>query len=207
MARNRAPKYGRDDDEADALAQKVMALWAEDTWNYTTPTNARYRGGMLSWNYWISSGYILPASPDGRANGQFLSNAICPVNGADINGPTSNANSVGTALGGRGEAGDYAGWFNCLPNGASHTITLSPALMRSDEHRNKLKSFLRGYVQNGGTALQVNVLDAEMLRDAQEHPENYRNLLVRVTGYNAHFTSIGRELQNEIIARESHNKY
>jgi len=207
MALNRAPKYGRDDDEADALAQKVMALWAEDTWQYSTPTGAKFRGGMLSWNYWIGSGYILPASPDGRQNGQFLSNAICPVNGADVNGPTANANSVGTVLGGRGEEGDYAHWLNCLPNGASHTITLSPALMRDDEHRDKLKSFLRGYVQNGGTALQINVLDVDMLKDAQKHPENYRNLLVRVTGYNAHFTSIGRELQNEIIARESHNQY
>ncbi|MDR0530919.1 MAG: hypothetical protein LBG83_02510 [Oscillospiraceae bacterium] len=208
MAKNRAPKYGRDDDEADALAQKVMALWAEEPWKYKTPTGAQYRGGMLSWNYWIGSGFILPASPDGRQRGQFLSNAICPVNGADTNGPTSNANSVGIALGGKSEeGGDWQGWRNCLPNGASHTITLSPSLMRDDEHREKLKSFLRGYIQNGGTALQINVLDAEMLKDAQAHPENYRNLLVRVTGYNAYFTSIGRELQNEIIARESHNQY
>ena len=209
QAVNRAPKYGRDEDEADALAQKVMALWSEEPWQYTTPTGACYRGGMLSWNYWIGAGFVLPASPDGRARGKFLSNAICPVNGADIHGPTANANSVGMALGGFAEdgAGDYGRWNNCLPNGASHTITLSPALLRSDEHRAKLKSFLRGYVQNGGTALQINVLDADMLRDAQEHPENYRNLLVRVTGYNAYFTAVGRELQNEIIARESHNKY
>ncbi len=209
MAVNRAPKYGRDNDEADAMAQKVMALWSEEAWRHKTPTGAQYRSGMLSWNYWIGSGFILPASPDGRARGGFLSNAICPVNGADTQGPTSNANSVGTALGGfAGDgAGDYKHWRNCLPNGASHTITLSPALLRDDEHREKLKSFLRGYVQNGGTALQINVLDADMLRDAQAHPENYRNLLVRVTGYNAYFTAVGRELQNEIIARESHNQY
>ncbi|MDR1806224.1 MAG: hypothetical protein LBQ80_05610 [Clostridium sp.] len=208
QAKNRAPKYGRDDDDSDALARRVMDLWSEETWKYTTPTGARYRGGMLSWNYWIGQGFILPASPDGRQRGQFLSNAICPVNGADTNGPTSNANSVGNALGGRSETdGDYLSWRNCLPNGASHTITLSPALLRDDEHREKLKSFLRGYVQNGGTALQINVLDADMLRDAQKHPENYRNLLVRVTGYNAYFTSVGRELQDEIIARESHNRY
>ena len=55
---------------------------------------------MLSWNYWISDGYILPASPDGRLNGEFLSNAICPVNGADTKGPTANITSVGIALGG-----------------------------------------------------------------------------------------------------------
>jgi formate C-acetyltransferase len=164
---------------------------------------------MLSWNYWIGSGYIMAASPDGREKGTFLSNAICPVNGADTNGPTSNANSVGKSLGGHelDGKGEFGKWNNYLPNGASHTITLSPSLMKDDEHRNKLKSFLRGYVQNGGTALQINILDAEMLKDAQQHPEDYRNLLVRVTGYNAYFTSVGRELQDESIARESHNSY
>jgi pyruvate-formate lyase len=59
-------------------------------------------------------------------------------------------------------------------------------------------------VENGGTALQINMINADILRDAQKHPENYRHLLVRVTGYNAYFTSIGKELQDEIIARESH---
>lgn len=207
IAINKAPKYGRDNDEADELAQRVMELWSSETWKHTTPLGAQFRPGMLSWNYWIGSGYILPATPDGRQHGSFLSNAICPVNGADTAGPTANANSVGRALGGNGEDGDFLHWRNCLPNGASHTITLSPSLMRDDESRAKLKNFLRGYVQNGGTALQLNILDADMLRDAQKHPEDYRNLLVRVTGYNAYFTSIGRELQNEIITRESHNRY
>jgi len=205
---NKAPKFGRDEDEADTLAEKVMDLWAEETWRYkTTSTGAQFRPGMLSWNYWISSGYILPASPDGRARGQFLSNAICPVNGADIKGPTANANSVGRALGGQSKNGDYLGYKNSLPNGASHTITINPSITKSKEQREKLKAFLRGYAENGGTALQINIVDADMLRDAQAHPENYRNLLVRVTGYNAYFASIGRELQDEIIARESHKCY
>ena len=83
-------------------------------------------------------------------------------------------------------------------------MTFSPALLRDPEHKQKFKAFLRGYVENGGTALQVNMVDADMLRDAQQHPESYRHLLVRVTGYNAYFTSIGRELQDEIITREAH---
>ncbi|MDD4310900.1 MAG: pyruvate formate lyase family protein [Eubacteriales bacterium] len=205
QAKNRAPKYGRDDDTADELAQRLMRDWSDIVWSHKTKsTNAQFRPGMLSWNYWIGSGFILPATADGRARGQFLSNAICPVNGADTNGPTGNANSVGKALGGRDTQGNV---INLLPNGASHTITLSPSLMRDSERREKLKAFLRGYTQNGGTALQINILDAETLKDAQKHPENYKNLLVRITGYNAYFTSIGRELQNEIIARESHNRY
>jgi formate C-acetyltransferase len=207
QALNKAPKYGRDDDEADDMGRRVMALWTEETWKYRTRSTGRqFRPGMLSWNYWVSDSFILPASPDGRPQGKFLSNALCPSNGADVNGPTANVNSVGQVLGGRvdGEGGDWGGFVNMLPNGGSHTMTFNPSLLRDPEHKNKFKAFLRGYVENGGTALQINMIDADMLRDAQEHPENYRHLLVRVTGYNAYFASIGRELQDEIIARESH---
>ena len=203
-AKNKAPKYGRDEFEADELGRRFMEFWSTETTKYRTPNGHTCRGGMLSWNYWVSDGYILCASPDGRQRGQFLSNAICPSNGADINGPTANSNSVGYVLGGKAADGEY---INYLPNGASHTITMSPALIRDDGHRNKFKSFLRGYIENGGTALQINMLDPETLRDAQENPEEYRHLLVRVTGYNAYFTSIGRELQNEIIERETHGRF
>jgi len=208
-AKNRAPKFGRDDDEADEIARRVMDVWADECWKHKSVVSSeQFRPGMLSWNYWITYANILPATPDGRARGQFLSNAICPSNGADINGPTANANSVGKALGGKSaDSGDYAGYVNYLPNGASHTITFSPALLRDSEHKAKFKTFLRGYIENGGTALQINVLDVDMLIDAQKHPKDYRHLLVRVTGYNAYFTTVGKELQNEIIAREMNNKY
>lgn len=206
-ALNKAPKYGRDDDEADKIGKKVMELWVEETWKYKTRSTGRqYRPGMLSWNFWIHDSFILPASPDGRQKGKFLSNALCPTNGADINGPTANVNSVGKVLGGKDadNNGDWGEFYNLLPSGGSHSMTFNPSMIRDPEHKNKFKAFLRGYIENGGTALQVNMIDTDMLRDAQKHPENYRNLLVRVTGYNAYFTSIGRELQNEIIARESH---
>ncbi|MBI4731670.1 MAG: hypothetical protein HY781_06005, partial [Chloroflexi bacterium] len=207
QALNKAPKYGRDDDAADALARRVMDLWTGETWKHKTQTTGRQiRPGMLSWNYWVADSFVLPASPDGRPRGKFLSNALCPSNGADINGPTANVNSVGKVLGGKAAdgAGDWGGYLNSLPNGGSHTMTFNPSLLRDPEHREKFKAFLRGYVENGGTALQVNMIDADMLRDAQAHPENYKHLLVRVTGYNAYFTAIGKELQDEIIAREAH---
>ncbi len=206
-ARHRSPKYGRDDDEADAMAAEVMRLWTEEVWRHRTQATGRqFRPGMLSWNYWVGDGYVMAASADGRPKGQFLSNAICPSNGADTRGPTANTNSVGRALGGRTEAGqgDWGDYMNMLPNGSSHTITFNPSLLKDTEHRSKFKSFLRGYCENGGTALQINILDAAMLKEAQQHPEDYRHLLVRVTGYNAYFASIGRELQDEIIAREIH---
>jgi len=204
----RAPKYGRDDDGADALAAKVMALWADETWAHRTESTGRqFRPGMLSWNYWVGDGFVMAASADGRPKGQFLSNAICPSNGADTQGPTANSNSVGVALGGKSEQGDWQEYVNQLPNGASHTITFNPSLLRDDEHRQKFKAFLRGYANNGGTALQINMLDAELLREAQKRPQDFRHLLVRVTGYNAYFSSIGRELQDEIIARECHQQW
>ena len=209
-AKNRAPKYGRDDDKADALAKKVMDLWCNEVWKHTTrSTRRQFRPGMLSWNYWAGDGYVMSASADGRQRGQFLSNAICPSNGADINGPTSNTNSVGKVLGGKRKNG-RCGWedyVNCLPNGASHTITFNPSIMRDTEHREKFKAFLKGYAENGGTALQINMLDPAMLRDAQKNPQDHRHLLVRITGYNAYFTTIGKELQDEVIHRISHGKY
>ncbi len=207
--KNKAPKYGRDDDAADKMAKDVMDLWCGETWKHKTKiTRRQYRPGMLSWNYWISEGAVLAASADGRPKGQYLSNAICPTNGADINGPTANVNSVGKALGGKAKDGngDWADYYNALPNGASHTITFNPAILRDPEHRDKFRAFLRSYIENGGTALQINMLDADMLRDAQKHPQNYPHLLVRITGYNAYFVTVGKELQDEVIARISHNK-
>lgn len=162
FARNRCPKYGRDDDAADGMARRVMDLWTDEVWRHrTASTGRRMRPGMLSWNYWVGDGFVLAASPDGRPKGQFLSNAICPTNGADSLGPTANANSVGKALGGHAEdgRGDWRDWLCSLPNGASHTITFNPALFRDEAHRERFKAFLRGYARNGGTALQVNVLD------------------------------------------------
>jgi pyruvate-formate lyase len=207
QALNKAPKYGRDDDGADEMGRRVMDLWTEETWKHKTHTTGRqFRPGMLSWNYWVADSFVLPATPDGRPRGKFLSNALCPSNGADIRGPTANVNSVGKVLGGKapGGNGDWGDFLNSLPNGGSHTMTFSPSMLRDPEHKLKFEAFLRGYVENGGTALQVNMIDADMLRDAQQHPENYRHLLVRVTGYNAYFVSIGKELQDEIIAREAH---
>ena len=207
LALNRAPKYGRDDDGADEMGRRVMDLWTEETWKHKTRlTGRQFRPGMLSWNYWIADSFVLPASADGRPRGKFLSNALCPSNGADVNGPTANVNSVGKVRGGKapGGNGDWGEFYNSLPNGGSHTMTFSPSLIRDPEHKQKFKAFLKGYVENGGTALQINMIDADLLRDAQEHPEDYRHLLVRVTGYNAYFTSIGKELQDEIIAREAH---
>jgi pyruvate formate-lyase/glycerol dehydratase family glycyl radical enzyme len=189
----KAPKYGNDDDQADRLAREVSAFWTELAYQKVSPaTGKRYRGGYLSWNYWVAYAPKTAATPDGRKRGTYLSNGSCPVTGCDRKGPTANARSTGR-LG-----------LETAPNGDSHTITLSPSFLHDEEHLDKLAAFLRGYTTEGGTALQINVLDAETLRQAQANPAEYRNLLVRVTGYNAYFVTLGREVQDEIIARVVH---
>lgn len=192
MLKNRAPKYGNDDDEADAMAERLNRHWSEGVFDHVSPaTNRRYRTGYLSWNYWIAYAPGTGPTPDGRARGSFLSNGIGPVNGMDKGGPTAAIRSVGKV------------GLECAPNGASHTMSVSPSLIRDIEHLDKMASMLRAYAVFGGTALQVNMLDPKTLSLAQQNPEEYGNLLVRITGYNAYFVNLGREIQNEIIARES----
>jgi pyruvate-formate lyase len=193
MLLHRAPKFGNDDDLADELACDISRYWTQEAFQQFTPdTGKRYRGGYLSWNYWVAYAPKTAATPDGRLRGQFLSNGVCPVNGADRLGPTAVIKSVGR-LG-----------LETAPNGCSHTMSLSPSLLEKPENRRKLAALLRAYAHAGGTCLQINVVSPDTLRAAQREPDAYRNLLVRVTGYNAYFTMLGKEIQDEIIARESH---
>lgn len=189
---NKAPKYGNDDDYADGVARYLSRFWTEEVFKHTTPTGRRYRGGYLSWNYWIAFAPSTAATPDGRRRGTFLSNGLCPVTGSDRRGPTAVAVSL-SKLG-----------LETVPNGDSHTISFNPSLLKGPERIEKLASYLRGYGEKGGTALQINIIDPDTLRAAQKNPSEYSNLLVRVTGYNAYFVNLGKEIQDEIISRESH---
>jgi len=190
---NKVPQYGNDDDYADEIARYLSQAWTRLVFDRTSAaTGRRYRAGYLSWNYWIAFAPGTSATPDGRKRGTYLSNAIGPVDGSDRRGPTAVTLSVGKM------------GLETAPNGASHTISFSPSLLGDEEHVGKLMAFLRAYGEKGGTALQINVIDADTLKEAQARPEEYRNLLVRVTGYNAYFVMLGKEIQNEIIARESH---
>ena len=175
----KAPKYGNDDGYADAIAREVSRFWTEEVFKHTSPTGKRYRGGYLSWNYWIAYAPTTAATPDGRRRGQFLSNAVCPVNGADRKGPTSIIKSVGN-LG-----------LETAPNGASHTMSFSPNLLRNPEQRQKLKGLLRAYGQVGGTCLQVNVLDADTLREAQKFPDRIPKPVGQGNGVQCLFCRLG----------------
>ncbi|MFW9932881.1 MAG: pyruvate formate lyase family protein [Candidatus Thorarchaeota archaeon] len=194
LLRQKAPKFGNDDDYADEVARDLSTFWAKEVIKHENPiTKRKYRAGYLSWNYFVPLAPLTSATPDGRRRGEFLSGGVGAVQGMDSQGPTASTRSVGKLD------------LKTIPNGASHTITLSPSMVKTPEHIKKLAALLRAYNEVGGTALQINVIDANTLRAAQADPDSYANLLVRVTGYNAFFTQIGRELQEEIIARTEHS--
>ncbi|MFW9925886.1 MAG: glycine radical domain-containing protein, partial [Candidatus Thorarchaeota archaeon] len=194
LLRSKAPKFGNDDDYVDDIARELSVFWTEEAFKHKNHiTGRKYRAGYLSWNYFIPLGPLTGATPDGRRRGEFLSGGVGAVQGMDSTGPTASIRSVGKLN------------LETVPNGASHTITLSPSMLKTPEHIEKLATILRAYNEVGGTALQINVIDAETLRDAQKNPDGYSNLMVRVTGYNAFFTQVGRELQEEIITRTEHS--
>jgi pyruvate formate-lyase/glycerol dehydratase family glycyl radical enzyme len=194
LLRSKAPKFGNDNDYVDEIARELSVFWAEEAFKHENPyTGRRYRAGYLSWNYYIPLAPLTGATPDGRRRGEVLSGGVGAVQGMDSTGPTASIRSVGKLN------------LETIPNGASHTITISPSMVQTPEHIEKLAALLRAYNEVGGTALQINVIDGETLRDAQRNPDAYSNLMVRVTGYNAFFTQVGRELQEEIIQRTEHS--
>ncbi len=195
MLINRAPKFGNDDDYVDSIGRELSRYWSEEVSRHVSPeTGRRYTAGYLSWNYFIAFAEHTAATPDGRRKGEHLSNAVAPVQGRDMLGPTAAIKSV-TRYG-----------FDVNPRGASYTITLSPSVLEGEAQLDRLAALLRAYADLGGTSIQINVIDKATLLAAQAEPEKYQNLLVRVTGYNAYFTTIGRAIQDEIIARTAHGQ-
>jgi pyruvate-formate lyase len=193
MLQNKAPKFGNDDELADSLVHQVNDFWTRKVTEYETTTHKRYRAGYLSWNYWVGYGAIQTATPDGRKMGTFLSNGVCPSSGCDVCGPTSVIKSVGKI------------GMETVPNGGSHTMAFNPMVLKNQADIDKFKALLRTYIDVGGSCLQVNMIDADTLKEAQKHPQGYKNLLVRVTGYNAYFVTLGSLIQDEIISRISHD--
>ena len=134
-------------------------------------------------------GSLLGSTPDGRMRGEPVSNALSPANGTEKNGPTAVFNSI-TKL--------NTEKMSC---GMSLNMRLVPALFKRRETREKLADLLISYFQRGGMHVQFNVVDQEDLIDAQIHPQNYQDLVIRVSGYNACFIHLEKALQDDIIDR------
>lgn len=182
------PRYGNDDDQADTIMQRVFNALVETIDGRTNSRGGRYHVDMLPTTCHIYFGSVLGASADGRKAGTPVSEGISPVQGADQHGPTAVVKSA-------------AKMDQLRTGGTLLNMKLLPSLFADDEGITKLGYLIRTYFRMDGHHMQFNVVDADILRKAQTHPEKYRDLIVRVAGYSDYFCDLGRELQDEIIAR------
>lgn len=185
------PKYGNDDDYADHQAQTIFNMFFEAVDGRPTARGATFRINMLPTTSHVYFGSVIGALPDGRKAGLPLSEGISPVQGADTHGPTAVLKSAAKI--------DHIKTGGTLLN-----QKFSPSFFKDDTAIRKLGSLVRSYFRLDGHHIQYNVVSAETLRDAQKHPEKYRDLIVRVAGYSDYFNHLGEDLQNEIIRRTEH---
>jgi formate C-acetyltransferase len=182
------PKYGNDDDYADMNAKEIFQIFYDSINGRPTIKGGTFRINLLPTTSHVYFGSVIGATPDGRRAKQPLSEGISPVQGADTQGPTAVVKSAAKI--------DHLKTGGTLLN-----QKLSPSIFDSEMGTAKLVSFIRSYFRMNGHHIQFNVVTADTLKDAQKHPEKYRDLIVRVAGYSDYFNDLGKELQNEIIKR------
>jgi len=188
---NRTPRYGNDDDRADALMVRVFEAYFAAVDGRPNTKGGRYAINLLPTTVHVYFGSVIGATPDGRKAGQPLSEGVSPVQGADRHGPTAVLRSVAKMDHGR-------------TGGTLLNQKFTPALLADEAGLDGLVQLVRTYFALGGHHIQFNVVDAATLRAAQAHPEEHRDLIVRVAGYSDYFCDLGRSLQDEIIARTEH---
>ena len=192
---HKAPKFGNDDPKADEIA-----LWLVETLNKEARKHRRaldggpYRALMISAaGSQIREGSMVGATPDGRKAGEPVSNGMSPANGTEVRGMTATLHSAAKVS------------MAPLSSGTSFNMNLNPLTVRRDEGIEKFASLLAGYFALGGRQVQFNPMGRETLLDAQEHPENYADLMVKVSGYSYRFIDLSKAIQNDIIARTEFN--
>ena len=194
MLRNRTPKFGNDDAYVDAIAVDVFNAFFEEVDGRRNTKGGTYRVNYLSTTCHVYFGSMTGATPDGRRAGEPLSDGISPVQGADRNGPTAVVNSAGKV--------DHARTGGTLLN-----QKFTPQVLEGEGGLTKVGQLIRAYFRLGGHHIQFNVVTGATLRAAQEDPEKYRDLIVRVAGYSDYFCDLSRALQDEIIARTEHEAF
>ena len=183
------PKFGNDIPEVDAFARDVAYTYTEPLQNYKNPRGGSFQAGLYPVSANVPLGAQTGATPDGRLAYQPVADGVSPSAGKDVNGPTAAANSVS-------RLDHYIASNGTLFNQKFHPSALSG--------RNGLENFvglIRSYFDQKGSHMQFNVVSRETLLDAQEHPEQYKHLVVRVAGYSALFTTLSKSLQDDIIRR------
>lgn len=191
---NHTPKYGNDDDYADANAVKIFNIFYEAINGRPSTKGGNFRINLLPTTCHIYFGSVVGAMPDGRKAGKPLSEGISPVQGADRKGPTAVLKSAAKI--------DHIKTGGTLLN-----QKFTPQLLQEDEGIQKLVHLIRSYFNLDGHHIQFNVVTAEMLRNAQQHPEQYRDLIVRVAGYSDYFCDLSPDLQDEVISRTEHQEF
>lgn len=184
-----AEKYGNDSEAPDKASARIASLAADTVADYRTYTGGTYRLGMYSVEDHSDLGMMTGATHDGRKAGTALCNSSGASQGMDVSGPTAMINS--------------ATRFPMVRsgNGVVLDIKFTPSVIRGETGGKALRALIDTYYRKGGMEIQVSAVSRETLLDAQKHPEQHGDLIVRVSGFSAYFTSLALTTQNEIIER------
>jgi pyruvate formate-lyase/glycerol dehydratase family glycyl radical enzyme len=191
---NKTPRYGNDDPAADDLLVRVFDAYFNAVDGRRNTRGGSYHINLLPTTCHIYFGSVTGATPDGRRAWTPLSEGISPVQGADRRGPTAVLKSA-------------ARMDHVRTGGTLLNQKFTPALLADETGLDALVHLIRSYFKLDGHHVQFNVVDAATLRAAQEYPEQYRDLIVRVAGYSDYFCDLGEALQEEIIARTEHQGF
>lgn len=191
---NRTPFFGNDDDYADNIAVKVYDDLVNAIEGHPNTRGGKTQLNMLSTTCHNYFGSVCGASVNGRLAKFAISDGTSPAHGADTNGPTSVIKSLGKL-------------DQTKSGGTLLNVRFVPSLLKREEDLKKLVSLIRTYFNMGGHHIQFNIVDTQTLLDAQQQPENYKDLLVRVAGYSDYFNDMTEQLQNEIIARTENEEF
>ncbi|GAB4562923.1 MAG: hypothetical protein Kow0047_11390 [Anaerolineae bacterium] len=187
---HRVPKYGNDDDRVDDLARRWADRYSELVSQYPTVRGGTFQPGFYTVSAHVPMGAHVGATPDGRKAGQPLADGgLSPMAGRDRRGATAVLRSVSKIN------------LELASNGTLLNMKFLPSFFADEESLRKFALFLRAFCRLRIPHVQFNVVSRETLRRAQERPEEYRHLVVRVAGYSAYFTELDRALQEEIIER------
>lgn len=194
QALNKTPRYGNDDDRADEIMRLLFDSFYNEVNGRPNVKGGVYRINMLPTTCHVYFGSVTGALPDGRMAGLPLSEGISPVQGADRLGPTAVLKSASKM--------DHVRTGGTLLN-----QKFTPRLLEGDEGLKNLSGLVRTYFKLDGHHIQFNVIDADTLREAQDKPAEFPDLIVRVAGYSDYFCDLSQTLQNEIITRTEHKAF
>ena len=183
------PKYGNDIPEVDYFARDVANIYTKEVEKYKNPRGGMFQAGLYPVSANVLLGHQTGATPDGRLANTPVADGVGPCSGSDTQGPTAAANSVAKL--------DH----EIASNGTLYNQKFHPSALSGVSGLFNFTSYIRAFFDQKGMHMQFNVVSRETLLDAQKHPENYRNLVVRVAGYSALFTTLSKALQDDIINR------